>query len=138
MTTTATHHHAGDDHDARRVIFSGAKGGVGTSTVAVLHALALARAGHPTTLTAAHEFEDRRRDFSRRLTAVIDAGLGPESAEAAGLVEELRQSLPEEYAAMIVEGYVTRPETFGFVVRPDEQRPGMAEFLRDAFVLTTP
>jgi hypothetical protein len=37
---------------ARRVPFSGAKGGVGTSTVAVVHALALARAGFPTTITA--------------------------------------------------------------------------------------
>ncbi len=39
---------------------------------------------------------------------------------------------------MIVEGYITRPETFGFVVRPEDQRPGMAELLRDAFVLTMP
>lgn len=39
--------------DARTVLFTGAKGGVGTSTVAVLHALALAAAGFPTTLTAA-------------------------------------------------------------------------------------
>lgn len=82
--------------------------------------------------------EDRRRDFSQRLGAVMEAGLGPESAEAAGLVEELRQSLPEEYADMIVEGYVTRPDTFGFVVRPEDQRPGMAELLRDAFRLAQP
>ena len=37
--------------DAVTVHFWGAKGGVGTSTVAVLHAVALARAGYPTTLT---------------------------------------------------------------------------------------
>ena len=39
--------------DARTVLFSGAKGGVGTTTVAVLHALALAGAGYPTMLTSA-------------------------------------------------------------------------------------
>ena len=39
--------------DARTTYLWGAKGGVGTSTVAALHALALARAGHPTTLVAA-------------------------------------------------------------------------------------
>lgn len=38
--------------DATTVYFWGAKGGVGTSTVATLHALALARAGYPTTLAA--------------------------------------------------------------------------------------
>ena len=39
--------------DARTTYLWGAKGGVGTSTVAALHALALARGGHPTTLVAA-------------------------------------------------------------------------------------
>ena len=48
-----THHLQQHPDDARTVLFTGAKGGVGTSTVAVLHALALARAGFPTTLTAA-------------------------------------------------------------------------------------
>jgi hypothetical protein len=43
---------------ARRVLFTGAKGGVGTSTVTVLHALALARAGFPTTMTAATDNGD--------------------------------------------------------------------------------
>jgi cellulose biosynthesis protein BcsQ len=46
-------HHLHDlPHGARTVLFSGAKGGVGTSTVAALHALALARAGFSTMLTA--------------------------------------------------------------------------------------
>ena len=44
-------------HEARTVVFRGAKGGVGTSTVAALHALALARAGSPTTLTATCEVQ---------------------------------------------------------------------------------
>ena len=39
-------------HDATTVLFRGAKGGVGTSTVTALHALVLARTGSPTTLTA--------------------------------------------------------------------------------------
>ena len=37
--------------NAVTVHFWGAKGGVGTSTIAALHAIALARAGYPTTLT---------------------------------------------------------------------------------------
>ena len=40
--------------DVHTTYFWGAKGGVGTSTVAALHALALARAGRPTTLAAAN------------------------------------------------------------------------------------
>lgn len=36
--------------DATTVYFWGAKGGVGTSTVAAMHAVALARAGYPTTI----------------------------------------------------------------------------------------
>ena len=47
-----THHLHDLPSDAHTVLFSGAKGGVGTSTVAALHALALARAGFPTALTA--------------------------------------------------------------------------------------
>ena len=47
-----THHRHDPDREAITVLFRGAKGGVGTSTVAALHALALARAGAPTTLTA--------------------------------------------------------------------------------------
>ncbi len=47
-----THHPHDRAHDAITVLFRGAKGGVGTSTVAALHALTLARAGAPTTLTA--------------------------------------------------------------------------------------
>ena len=39
--------------DARTVLFTGAKGGVGTSTVAAFRALALAADGFPTALTAA-------------------------------------------------------------------------------------
>ena len=43
--------------DAHTVLLTGAKGGVGTSTVAALHALALARAGFSTTLTGASDTE---------------------------------------------------------------------------------
>lgn len=39
--------------DAATTYFWGAKGGVGTSTIAALYALSLARAGYPTTLAAA-------------------------------------------------------------------------------------
>lgn len=68
--------------------------------------------------------EKERKDYARRLAAAVDAGLSPESAEAAELARDHLQVLPLEWAKEIVVGYVTRPETFGFSVRPDEQRPG--------------
>ncbi len=77
--------------------------------------------------------EDHRRDFSRRLGAVMDAGLGAREHGGSRPCRVLRRSLPDEYAGIIVEGYVTRPDTFGFVVCPEDQRAGMAELLRDAF-----
>lgn len=77
---------------------------------------------------------EERKDYARRLAAAIDAGLRPDSEEAKALAREHLKVLPHEWAREIVDGYVTQPETFGFSVRPDEQRPGMAEWLRDAVV----
>jgi Mrp family chromosome partitioning ATPase len=64
--------------NARTTYLWGAKGGVGTSTVAALHALALARAGHPTTLVAADGDHGE-------LAAIVGMpeGLGPVDANAA-------------------------------------------------------
>lgn len=78
--------------------------------------------------------EKERKDYAGRLAAAIDAGLSSESTVAAELAREHLKVLPHEWAKEIVVGYVTKPETFGFSVRPDEQRPGMAEWLRDAVV----
>ena len=83
--------------DAHSTYFWGAKGGVGTSTVAALHALALARAGHPTTLTAADGDHDQlaallavecdrpldvnaiagRRAWKSAAAVVVDGGTDP-------------------------------------------------------------
>ena len=75
--------------DAHTTYFWGAKGGVGTTTVAALHALALVRAGHPTTLTAA----DGDHDQLAALLAVegdrpfdVNAIAGRHAREACGAV----------------------------------------------------
>ncbi|GAB3146331.1 MerR family transcriptional regulator [Amycolatopsis stemonae] len=80
-----------------------------------------------------------RRDWVRRLRAVLDAGGAPDGSEAMDLAEEHRAMLARvmgecsyETQQRIGELYVTEPVQLGFLVREDEQRPGVAEFVRDA------
>ncbi|MDT7800895.1 MAG: MerR family transcriptional regulator, thiopeptide resistance regulator [Actinomycetota bacterium] len=83
--------------------------------------------------------EAARRDWVGRLNAVLDAGAAPDSAEAMDLAEEHRAMLGRvmgecsyETQARIGELYVTEPVQLGFLVREDEQRPGVGAFVRDA------
>ncbi|MGW4522017.1 MerR family transcriptional regulator [Amycolatopsis sp. NPDC004378] len=80
-----------------------------------------------------------RRDWVRRLRGVLDAGGAPDGSEAMDLAEEHRAMLARvmgecsyETQQRIGELYVTEPVQLGFLVREDEQRPGVAEFVRDA------
>ncbi|MBP2471262.1 DNA-binding transcriptional MerR regulator [Crossiella equi] len=83
--------------------------------------------------------EDQRRvqEWVTRLEALLDRGATPSDPAAAELAEEhlgmLRRFFPATYAiqAGIADSYVSDPEQFAFLVRPERQRPGMAEFIRD-------
>ncbi|HKN56810.1 MAG TPA: MerR family transcriptional regulator [Amycolatopsis sp.] len=83
--------------------------------------------------------EAQRKEWVRRLTAVIEAGAGPDSTEAAELAEEHRVMLARfmgecsyEMQRRIGELYVTEPAQLAFLIRTEEQRPGVGEFVRDA------
>ncbi|UOZ04498.1 MerR family transcriptional regulator [Amycolatopsis sp. WQ 127309] len=83
--------------------------------------------------------EAARQDWVGRLNAVLDAGAAPDSAEATDLAEEHRVMLGRvmgecsyETQQRIGELYVTEPVQLGFLVREDEQRPGVGAFVRDA------
>ena len=81
--------------------------------------------------------EAARKDWVRRLTAVL--GDGPGSAAAMDLAEEHRAMLARvmgecsyETQQKIGELYVSEPVQLTFLIREDEQRPGVGEFVRDA------
>ncbi|SEF22230.1 DNA-binding transcriptional regulator, MerR family [Amycolatopsis pretoriensis] len=85
--------------------------------------------------------EAAREDWVRRLNAVLDEGGAPDGPEATDLAEEHRAMLARvlgecsyETQLRIGELYVTEPVQLGFLVREDEQRPGVGEFVRDAIV----
>jgi MerR family transcriptional regulator, thiopeptide resistance regulator len=85
--------------------------------------------------------EAARQDWVRRLTALREAGGAPDGTEAADLAEEHRAMLARvmgecsyETQRRIGELYVTEPVQLGFLVREEEQRPGVGEFVRDAIV----
>jgi len=85
--------------------------------------------------------EAARQDWVRRLTALREAGGSPDGPEAMDLAEEHRAMLARvmgecsyETQRRIGELYVTEPVQLGFLVREDEQRPGVGEFVRDAIV----
>lgn len=89
----------------------------------------------PDTKEGWQELEDRRRAFVVRLQAAMDAGLAAESAEAMDAVEYYRAvagSHTHEQLRLIALWYARQPEYFGFIARPDEQRPGMPEYFREA------
>jgi DNA-binding transcriptional MerR regulator len=78
-----------------------------------------------------------RKDWVRRLTAVAEAG--PDTPEAMDLAEEHRAMLARfmgecsyEMQERIGELYVAEPVQLGFLIRPEEQRQGIGEFVRDA------
>lgn len=81
--------------------------------------------------------EAARKDWVRRLTAVL--GGGPDSPAAMDLAEEHRAMLARvmgecsyETQQRIGELYVSEPVQLSFLIREDEQRPGVGEFVRDA------
>jgi hypothetical protein len=85
--------------------------------------------------------EAGRREWVRRLTAVLDSGEAADSLTSMDLAEEHRAMLGRfmgecgyEMQRNVAELYVTEPVQLSFLVRESEQRPGMAEFIRDAVV----
>lgn len=85
------------------------------------------------------EAEKVRQDWVRRLLDVVDSGATADSDAAMDLAEEHRlllaafmgdcdHAMHREVAGM----YVTDPVQLGFLVREPDQRPGLAEYLRDA------
>ncbi len=83
------------------------------------------------------EAEAARKDWVRRLTEVLDGG--PESTAAMDLAEEHRAMLSRlmgecsyEMQQKIGELYATEPVQLAFLIREDEQRPGVGAFVRDA------
>ncbi|WP_216204837.1 MerR family transcriptional regulator [Amycolatopsis aidingensis] len=83
--------------------------------------------------------EDRRREWVTKLVTVLDSGAAADSVAAMDLAEEHRRMLAEfmgecgyQLHQQITELYVTEPVQLGFLVREPDQRPGMAEFIRDA------
>ncbi|MFI6027517.1 MerR family transcriptional regulator [Amycolatopsis magusensis] len=87
------------------------------------------------------EAERVRRDWVERLLALLDAGAAPDSEAAMDLAEEHRRMLGAfmgecgyEMHRNVTALYVTEPVQLGFLVREPDQRPGLAEFVRDAVV----
>jgi DNA-binding transcriptional MerR regulator len=83
--------------------------------------------------------EAARRDWVRRLNAVLDAGAGPDSAAALELAEQHRGMLGRvlgecsyETQQRIGDLYASEPVQLGFLVREDEQRPGTGAFVAAA------
>jgi len=81
--------------------------------------------------------EAARQDWVARLTAAL--GEPADSVVAMDLAEEHRTMLAQfmgecgyDMHRKVTELYVTEPAQLAFLVREPEQRPGMAEFLRDA------
>lgn len=81
--------------------------------------------------------EAARKGWVRRLTAVL--GDGPDSPAAMDLAEEHRAMLARvmgecsyETQQRIGDLYVSEPVQLSFLIREDEQRPGVGEFVRDA------
>ena len=75
----------------------------------------------------------------QRLRTLMQAGASPRSEEAMDLAEEHRRHLDRwwfdcghEFHTQLTELLVTEPEQLGFLVRPEQQLPGMGAFIRDA------
>jgi DNA-binding transcriptional MerR regulator len=83
--------------------------------------------------------EAERAAWATRLVALVDTGVPADSAEAAQLAEEHRAMLGRvmgectyEVQQRIGDLYATEPVQLGFLIREDEQRPGIGEYVRDA------
>ncbi|NBH05876.1 MerR family transcriptional regulator [Amycolatopsis sp. SID8362] len=83
--------------------------------------------------------EAARKEWVARLHAVLDAGGAPDGPEAGELAEAHREMLSRvmgecsyETQRRIGALYVTEPVQLEFLVRADEQRPGVGAFIRDA------
>ncbi|MDQ3988294.1 MAG: MerR family transcriptional regulator [Actinomycetota bacterium] len=79
------------------------------------------------------------REWVQRLRAVMQAGASPRSEEAMDLAEEHRRHLhrwwfdcDHDFHLQLTELLVTEPEQLDFLVRPEQQLPGMGAFIRDA------
>ncbi|WP_020673550.1 MerR family transcriptional regulator [Amycolatopsis nigrescens] len=85
------------------------------------------------------EAERVREEWSGQLLSIMDSGARPDSVEAMDLLERHRLLLGQfmgecryEMHLNLTALYVTEPGQLGFLVREPDQRPGMAEFIRDA------
>lgn len=84
------------------------------------------------------EAERERREWATALRAAVERGVSPDSIEGMQLAERHRLGINRFFDCThpihveITKEYVTRPEIFGFAVRPNEQVSGMGLFLRDA------
>ena len=74
-----------------------------------------------------------------RLRTLLQAGTSPRSEEAMDLAEEHRRHLDRwwfdcghDLHMQVTELLVTEPEQLDFLVRPEQQLPGMGKFIRDA------
>jgi DNA-binding transcriptional MerR regulator len=84
-----------------------------------------------------------RRAWVAAFQSAIDEGADPDSERGMAIAEESRQSASRwggydgtyQIHIAMTENWAAEPDgMFSLMVRPDEQRPGMAEFLRDAAV----
>ncbi|WP_370937239.1 MerR family transcriptional regulator [Amycolatopsis sp. cg13] len=85
------------------------------------------------------EAELQRKDWVRRLVALVDEGVPADSPAAGELAEEHRAMLSAVmgecgYAMQqrIAALYADEPAQLAFLVREDEQRPGIGAYVRDA------
>lgn len=85
------------------------------------------------------EAERQRKDWVSRLVALVDAGAPADGPEAGRLAEEHRAMLSAvmgecgyEMQQRIADLYADEPAQLAFLVREDEQRPGIGAYVRDA------
>ncbi|WP_406632839.1 MerR family transcriptional regulator [Amycolatopsis sp. WGS_07] len=85
------------------------------------------------------EAERQRKDWVRRLVALVDDGVPADSPAAGKLAEEHREMLAGvmgecgyEMQQRIADLYANEPAQLAFLVREDEQRPGIGAYVRDA------
>ena len=78
-------------------------------------------------------------EWVQRLRTLMQAGASPRSEEAMDLAEEHRRHLDRwwfdcdhGFHTQMTELLVTEPEQLDFLVRPEQQLPGMGKFIRDA------
>ncbi|SFQ60323.1 MerR family transcriptional regulator [Amycolatopsis rubida] len=97
------------------------------------------RARLPETRQEWAEAERQRKDWVRRLVALAGEGVPADSPAAGQLAEEHRAMLSAamgecgyEMQQRIADLYADEPAQLAFLVREDEQRPGIGAYVRDA------